>query len=299
MLVEELIEGYLSYLVYNKDSSQSTIMSYRRDLHSFVTYLQAKGNKESDAISYADIMVYLDQLKAVGKATATISRNIAVLRGFFNYLELKHIIVNNPVQKVRALKPETCLPEFMTADEVNDFLALPDDTLKGKRDRAMLEVLYATGIRVSELVNLLLVDINLPLSYVTCQDNNSIRVIPLNKTACFYLKQYIEEVRLEILKEPFDALQNEPLFLNLNGEKMTRQGFWKIVKAYGIKACNGKTITPHMLRHSFACHLVQNGADLRSLQEMLGHKSILSTQLYTKMNEQRLNDVYKKAHPRK
>lgn len=298
MNARDHIETYLNYMSYNKSSSENTLVSYRRDLNAFSDFLEEKNIDDIVMISYSTIMDYLDFLKTSGKATATLARNIAVLRGFFTYLETKQFLSYNPVQKVKSLKAETAAPEFMTMDEVNIFLTLPDESLKGKRDRAMLEVLYATGIRVSELVNLSLADINIALSYVSCHDTKSIRVIPLNKTACLYLKQYIDEVRFEILGKASLQSSNLPLFLNLNGEKLTRQGFWKIVKAYGLKACNGKIITPHMLRHSFACHLVQNGADIRSIQEMMGHKSILSTQVYTKMHEQRLKDVYNKAHPR-
>lgn len=293
-----IVEAYLEQLNYNQTVSKSTLESYTRDLKCFVEYLTRQEILSIEQVTYIVLVDYFASLKTSGKATTTVARNLASVRGLFHYLELKQIIANNPMLKIKAPKTEVSSPEYLTVEEVNRFLELPDQSNKGIRDRAMFELLYATGIRVSELMDLQFKDVNLSLSYISCHDQKSSRIIPLNKIACQKIKQYIQEVRSEILGNNQDMTSEFPLFLNLNGDRMTRQGFWKIVKSYG-KQCNlNKTITPHTLRHSFACHLLQNGADIRSIQEMMGHKSILSTQVYTRMTDERMKDVYNKAHPR-
>lgn len=293
-----VIVDYLNQLSLNSTLSKSTLESYRRDLRHLSEFLDAESIDQINQVTYLVLNKYITTMKEDGKAVASISRTIAALRGLFNYLELKQYISNNPAQKIKIPKAVQESPEYLSVEEVNMFLELPDDSPKGIRDRAMFELLYATGIRVSELMNLEFRDINLSLAYITCHDSKNMRVIPLNKTACKAVRQYIDNVRDSIINNNDTTAPDIPLFFNLNGEKMTRQGFWKIVKTYAMQCNLNKTITPHTLRHSFACHLLQNGADIRSIQEMMGHKSIVSTQVYTRSTEQRMKDVYNKSHPR-
>jgi len=299
--MKKLIDVYLEFLVYDKNISRNTVESYRRDLTAMIDYLECNGIRSYNEVTYAVLMDFIGMLKENGKANATLSRHIAVIRGFFTYIETQRIIQNNPAHRLKANKADIVQPAYLTEEEIRRFLELPDDSLKGKRDRAMFELLYATGIKATELVNLSLQDVNIPLSYVSCHDDKSSRVIPLNKTACFFVKQYIDDVRRILLEHPTmdnKSFTKQPLFVNLKGGSMTRQGFWKIVKSYGELACFDQLVTPDMLRHSFACHLVQHGADLKSVQELMGHKSILSTQAYSNIKEQRLKDVYNRSHPR-
>lgn len=293
-----VIIDYLDQLSANNTLSKSTLESYYRDLKHLSEFLDSEAIDQINQVTYVILNKYISMMKEEGKAVATISRNIAAIRGLFSYLELNHGIHNNPAKKIKIPKASQESPEFLTIEEVNMFLELPDASPKGIRDRAMFELLYATGIRVSELMNLQFKDINLSLAYITCHDSKNMRVIPLNKTACKAIKNYIDTVRNTIVNERERDGLELPLFFNLNGDKMTRQGFWKIVKTYGTQCNLNKTITPHTLRHSFACHLLQNGADIRSIQEMMGHKSIVSTQVYTRLTEQRMKDVYNKSHPR-
>lgn len=292
-----LTDKFLEYLQLNKNMSDSTVQSYRRDLTKFQKFLVSSNVREFNQVTFVHLMDYLNFLKEAGMSNATISRNVAALRGFFSYLFSNRFITVNPAENLKPTKCEVKVPVVMTIEEVESFLAQPGGTMKGLRDKAMLELLYATGIRASELINLSLSDVNLALGFINCHSGKKQRVIPLGHICIDSLRIYMEEARCGMIKD--DAKLGEgPLFVNTRGNGMTRQGFWKIVKAYGKMAEIDKDITPHMLRHSFACHLIQNGADLRSVQEMMGHENIVSTQVYTKITSHRLKDVYKNSHPR-
>ena len=223
------------------------------------------------------------------------SRNIASIRSFFQFLQRKGKVVENPAADLELPKVEKKVPEILSLEKVELLLEQPSgDEDKEVRDKAMLELLYATGIRVTELISLKVEDVNLPLEYIRCGGETKSRIIPIGAQAKFSLRRYLEKVRENMILRS----DEETLFVNCNGKPMTRQGFWKIIKAYAKKAGIEEDITPHMLRHSFAAHLIQNGADLRSVQEMLGHSDISTTQIYTKLTNQKLKNVYAKAHPR-
>lgn len=293
--MEECVVQFAEYLEKGKGSTKNTILSYERDLKNFHQFLIQAGISKPQKINVTNIRAYLLYLEKKGRATSTISRNLASLRSFFQFLYKEGYIQEDPTLDVVAPKIEKKLPEILTMEEVELLLAQPDPKeLKGIRDKAMLEVLYATGIRVSELVNLQTDQIHMALGYLRCSYGGKERIIPLGSKAIEALQKYIENARLIMIRD----IKEPALFVNCSGTAMTRQGFWKIVKVYAQKASIQKTITPHMLRHSFAAHLVENGADLQSVQEMLGHSDISTTQVYAKLQKNRIKEVYKKAHPR-
>lgn len=295
MIDSAYISDFQKYLADEKHASKNTLSSYIRDVNQFITYINARGADNITDISKIDIEQYMDWLTKNGKSTATISRSVASLKCFFNYLLLSGVITVNPLQNIETVKTIKKLPQILTSREVELLLEQPECTdMKGYRDKAMLELLYATGIRVSELIALNKDDVNLSTGLICCRSNNKERMIPLYPAAIKALSDYINLVRHQMV-----AFPSEPaLFVNMNGERMSRQGFWKIIKHYQEKAHIEKEITPHTLRHSFAAHLLENGADLRSLQEMLGHADISSTQVYTQLVKKQLKDVYNKSHPR-
>jgi len=238
---------------------------------------------------------YVSGLKAKGKSVATVSRAIASIKGFYSFLLDESIVESNPANVLIPDKTAQKLPQILTSKEVELLLSQPECVdAKGYRDRAMLELLYATGIRVSELIGLDIYDLNLSVGIITCHGRDHDRVIPLYNAAIKALGEYTEFVRPRMIA----ASEEKALFVNVSGERMSRQGFWKIIKSYQVKAGIEKDITPHTLRHSFAAHLLENGADLRSIQEMLGHADISSTQIYSQLVKKQLKDVYNKAHPR-
>ncbi|NLM85037.1 MAG: site-specific tyrosine recombinase XerD [Clostridiales bacterium] len=294
MLDTALLQRFQTYLTDEKRASKNTVASYMRDIKQFY---QAVGSKCADicSVTRSDIEEYVDSMMKNGKSAATVSRCIASLKCFFGYLTGLGVVTHNPAANVESVKTVKKLPQILTSREVELLLEQPDCVdMKGYRDKAMLEVLYATGIRVSELIALNIDDVNLTTGLLTCRSGNKERMIPLYPAAIRALDNYINLVRNKIL-----AMPTEPaLFVNMNGERLSRQGFWKIIKHYQEKAKINKEITPHTLRHSFAAHLLENGADLRSLQEMLGHADISSTQVYTQLVKKKLKDVYNKAHPR-
>lgn len=292
--MQKELEGYLNYLTYDKVMAHNTRLSYMRDLNHLVLHLNEQGIDVVEDIRYQHLQVYITRLKTQGKANSTISRQIAAIKGFFRYMEREHQLAKNPSLSLMTPKKEIRIPVVLTQQEIDLFLEQPDDSMKGKRDKAMLEVLYATGIRATELVTLSLEDVNLTLRFIRCHDKKKERIIPIGSSCVKAVTLYLEEVRDQLVTEdgyPF-------LFVNTNGKGMSRQGFWKIIKGYARSAGIDKDITPHMLRHSFASHLIENGADLYSVQEMMGHSDIASTQLYTKVNERKLKEVYSKTHPR-
>jgi integrase/recombinase XerD len=293
--MKKQLEEFLAYLQNSKKLSINTIKSYSRDIEHLISFLEKNSVNSFSKVKGTLLNVYVMQLETEGRAASTISRNIASIRSIFQYIYKMGEIDQNPADLLLAPKIEKKVPDILTLSEVDLLLSQPIETEhKGVRDKAMLELLYATGIRVSELINLKESDINLSLSYIKCRDNKKERVIPFGHAAKGALTKYMNKSRKVMTKSP----EEEMLFVNCLGNAMSRQGFWKIIKIYATKARINKTITPHMLRHSFACHLVENGADLNSVKEMLGHSDIASTQIYAKMNNQKLKDVYTKAHPR-
>ena len=292
---EQCMELFEKYLVEEKKASQNTRSSYLRDIRQFGEYLDSHedvGYVEADE----DVLsAYIAWLRAAGKSVATVSRNIASLKCFYTVLVTKGHVSANPTGKLVPDKSVQKLPQILTNREVELLLEQPECTdPKGYRDRAMLELLYATGIRVTELISLNVSDVNLTAGVIRCASHDKERFIPLYTAAVRALTEYIEFIRPQMIANP----DEESLFVNVSGERMSRQGFWKIIKTYQNKAHIEKTITPHTLRHSFAAHLLENGADLRSIQEMLGHADISSTQIYSHVVKKQIKDVYNKAHPR-
>ena len=291
----DYISGYEVWLTREKRAAANTLSSYLRDVRQFGAWAAAERLSLTKAVQ-EDIRRYAQYLEGQGKSNATVVRSIAALKSFYTYLMSIRAVQVNPVKGFTPSRAERKLPAILSNYEVDLFLEQPDPSdAKGCRDKAMLELLYATGIRVSELIALDVQDLNLSASFLRCRGRGKKdRVVPLYKGAVRAMAAYINEVRPQLLEDP----EETALFVNMNGERMSRQGFWKIVKRYQDKAGIRKDITPHTLRHSFAAHLLENGADLRSIQEMLGHADISATQIYTQVVDQKLWSVYTKAHPR-
>lgn len=291
----ECLEMFNKYLVEVKKCSQNTLSSYMRDVRQLGDYLDVHTEASIDSAAENELHDYIEWLKGNGKSVATVSRAIASIKCLYGVLVDNGVVAENPTGKLTPDKTTHKLPQILTSKEVELLLEQPSCTdAKGYRDRAMLELLYATGIRVSELIALDLNDVNTSAGVVRCISKDKERLIPLYSTAIKALAEYIEFVRPQMIALPGE----QALFVNVSGERMSRQGFWKIIKSYQQKAHIEKTITPHTLRHSFAAHLLENGADLRSIQEMLGHSDISSTQIYSQLVKKQLKDVYNKAHPR-
>lgn len=288
------LAGYQHYLETEKHASANTIASYMRDLRQFASYSQER-QLRAEAVTQGNVSTYLDYLAGQGKSNATVARCLASLKGFYGYLLREGIVDANPALHVVTAKAEKKLPQVLTGKEVERLLAQPKCTdMKGYRDKAMLELLYATGIRVTELISLNISDVNLTGSFIHCESKGKERIIPLYPAAVDALAVYIQNIRPQMIAD----MDETALFVNVSGERMSRQGFWKIVKSYQEKAHIDKDITPHTLRHSFATHLLENGADLHSIQEMLGHSDISSTQVYAQLVKQHLKSVYNKSHPK-
>ena len=292
--MSELLDRYQRYLEQEKHASSNTLASYLRDLRQFELYLAERGT-QLQKVRQPTVSEYVAWMTGKGKSAATVTRSIASLKSFYTYLQSVGEVRTNPVRGVAAVKVERKFPEVLTSKEVELFLDQPQCVdAKGYRDHAMLELLYATGIRVSELIDLNEEDVSLGAGFIRAQGKGKERIIPLYSAAIKALSDYIRDIRPQLIADPKETA----LFVNMNGERMSRQGFWKIVKHYQDLAGITKDITPHTLRHSFAVHLLENGADLRSIQEMLGHADISSTQIYTHVVKKQLKDVYQKAHPR-
>ena len=293
-LDEVLIDGFISYLRSEKNSSENTISSYRRDIVKFEKFLVEKGISIISA-DFEIINLFIEKCNESGFSESSVARVICVLRAFYKYLCEEENLPQNPMENVHSKKPARKIPEVMTNAEVELFLEAPDvNDIKGIRDKAMLELLYATGIRVSELTELKLGDVDADIGLIRCASEKGERTIPVYSLAARCLKEYIEKSRGEFIGDK----KTDILFVNYKGEKMTRQGFWKLVKTYRKKANILKEITPHTLRHSFATHLIENGAGLKDVKEMLGHSDISTTYIYEEIVRNRIKSVYKTAHPR-
>ena len=290
-----MIAEYGAYLTEEKHASQNTVSSYLRDVSQFSQYLRDYQDSDLRRAEPEMVQSYMRWMQGRGKSAASITRFLASVKSFYNYLTANGTVKSNPAKGITANRAERKYPEILTAKEVEMFLEQPQCVdAKGFRDHAMLELLYATGIRVSELISLDLDDLNLAAGFLRCQSKGKERIIPLYHTAVKAIGDYVRDVRPQLIADSGETA----LFVNMNGERMSRQGFWKIIKHYQEKAGIQKDITPHTLRHSFAVHLLENGADLRAIQEMLGHADISSTQIYAHVIKQQLKDVYQKAHPR-
>ena len=292
--MEQEIREFIEYLHNTKKTSQNTEVSYQRDLNKMAAYLEMKGIMKAEDVREFDLMGYMDYMEKENFASSTISRSVASMRAFFQHMFALRKMEENPTDNLKSPKVEKKLPEILSIQEVDDLLKQPDlTTPKGIRDKAMLELLYATGMRVSELIHLETTDVNLQLGYVVCQENKE-RIIPIGNVSKEALNLYLEEGRKVFVKDDSE----HALFTNCSGKAMSRQGFWKVLKQYAKRAGIQTDITPHTLRHSFAAHLVENGADLRSVQEMLGHSDVSTTQIYARLTNNRIKEVYAKAHPR-
>ena len=291
----DFIQAYENYLSKVKRASSNTIASYMRDIRQFSAWLRDEGIDVIDA-TQLNIADYLRFLEENGKSGATVSRSLASIRSLYRFLQNEKVISQDPTMNIHSLKMEKKLPEVLSSEEVERLLMQPDTTeLKRCRDKAMLELLYATGMRVSEMIDLKISDVDMNIGYINYNKGAKLRVIPVYSIAKKAIKNYIDGARVHMIKP---GTKEDTLFVNCSGGKMTRQGFWKILKKYALSANISKDITPHTLRHSFATHLIENGADLKSVQEMLGHSDISSTQVYTQVVKNHIKDVYKKAHPR-
>ena len=292
--MDKQVKLFLEFLQNDKKASDNTLQSYRRDIEQFQNYLL--GNKINLVkVTTSDLNEYFEYLKEIGKKPSTISRNLASIRAFYQFLVKNKKAKKDPTMGVQSPKIEKKAPSILTSKEVELLLEQPSNIdLKGIRDKAMLEFAYATGMRVTEIISLNIADVNLVEGYVTCSKAKKNRTIPLGTLSLKALTEYVKKARPILIKNDSE----EALFVNINGTRLTRQGFWKIVKFYKEQANISKEITPHVLRHSFASHLIQNGADLKSIQTMLGHSDISSTQVYMKFQNDNLKNVYKNSHPR-
>lgn len=289
------ITRYSTYLEREKRASRNTVTSYLRDINQFADYLKRSQRCSLRQAKVEMVQGYMNWMLNDGKSAASVTRFLASVKSFYNFLLAEGSVDANPAKGLTAARAERKYPEILTSREVETFLDQPRCVdAKGFRDHAMLELLYATGIRVSELISLNLDDLNLSAGFIRCRSKGKERIIPLYHTAVKALQDYVKNIRPHLIADNGE----EALFVNMSGERMSRQGFWKIIKCYQEKAGIENDITPHTLRHSFAVHLLENGADLRSIQEMLGHADISSTQIYTHVVKRQLKDVYQKAHPR-
>jgi len=294
--MQSLVERFLNYLAVEKGLSLNTVESYSRDLNKYLDFLNSSGIDDLSAVNVHTILSFIGDLQGKGLSINTIARNLIALRGFYRFLRQENLVEKNPLTEVSTPKVWRKLPNVLTKEEVEALLAQPDErTLIGKRDKAMLEVLYATGLRVTELVSLKLGDVDLEAGFVVAFGKGAKeRLVPMGKLARDKVREYLELVRPKLLH----GKNTQFLFLIRSGKKMSRQGFWKMIKKYVLKAGIHKNITPHTLRHSFATHLLDGGADLRSVQAMLGHSDISTTQIYTHITQEKLKEVYKRYHPR-
>ncbi|HEY3426459.1 MAG TPA: site-specific tyrosine recombinase XerD [Negativicutes bacterium] len=294
--MEGYVNEFINYLAVERGLAQNTLESYGRDLRQFNTYLQ---NSQLEFLKNSNrntILNYLSSLQSKGRAVSTISRNLAAIKSFYQYLVRERYLESDPAAHLESPKLEKKLPKILTIGEVEELLKQPNAFLPtGFRDKAMLELLYATGIRVSELISLNISDVNLDMGYIKCYGKGAKeRIVPLGSIAAKCVQEYSTKGRPKMVR----TYEESALFVNHHGNRLTRQGFWKIIKKYAHEANITKDITPHTLRHSFATHLLENGADLRSVQEMLGHADISTTQIYTHVTKNHLKEVYDKTHPR-
>ncbi len=294
--MDQLLDSFLSYLAVEKGLSKNTLESYGRDVRKFVLFLEENKVTTAHDIKYGVILDFLSDFKKQGFSDTSTVRCIVSIKQFFKYLLVEKIIIEDPTSQIRTPRMKKSIPGVISLDEVEKVLASPDEsTPEGIRDTAMLEVLYATGIRVSELIGLKLNDVNFEMGFIIVYGKGSKeRIVPMGDKALEKLKPYMESSRPALLK----TRESKALFVTRRGKGMTRQGFWKLIKNHALSSGVTKNISPHTLRHSFATHLLERGADLRSIQIMLGHSDISTTQIYTHVESERLKVIHKKYHPR-
>ena len=295
--MNRLMDDYKEYMEKEKGMARNSTEAYLRDIREFQAFLDQRGSLPPEDISNTEIVAFVLHLKNLGRSTATSNRKVASLRGFFSFLQEKGRISANPCLHIKSPRVERKEIEYLTLGEVDRLLMLPDTTVKGIRDKALLELLYATGIRVSEVLEANVEDLNLRVGFITCTGEfGKARIVPIGRPARAALEEYLYDARPKLLRSKKNS--EKALFVNYNGERITRQGIWKMLKDYGKKAGIEKAITPQILRNSFAAHMVQNGADLKSLQELLGHEDVTATQVYLTVTKNRIKEVYDKTHPR-
>ncbi len=292
--MRDYLTEFTEYLISVKKSSKSTIESYVRDNKAFLRYADVN-TVNLESISDTEIKTYIDTLSNKGKSQATLIRVLASIRCFYEFLIYSGLVETNPTAKIKLHKEQNKLPEILTQKEIDTLFSQPNvSTLRGCRDKAMLELLYATGLRVSELIELDIDDINLQIDIVICHSKKSERIIPVYKSAIKSIENYLGNVRGALVTDK----NEKSLFVNMNGSRMTRQGFWKIIKGYAEQGGIEKTITPHTIRHSFATHLLENGARIKDIKDMLGHAGVSSTHIYSQIIKQKYENSYTKFHPK-
>jgi len=295
--LEELIDEFINYLSVERGLSQNTQTSYKRDLNKYISYLKSKGINSMQTTTRKQITDFIMSLKDGGLSANSISRNLAAIKSFHRFLVIERYIKDDVTSVMDSPKLWKKLPEVLNLEEVERLLSKPNlkDWL-GIRDKAALELMYATGMRVSELVDLKLDNVNLDVGFIKCKGKGQKeRIIPVGRKAITAIERYLNKIRPKLVKKKENV---QHLFLTRLGRKMSRQTFWKIIKKYLKKAKIKKEVSPHTLRHSFATHLLERGADLRVVQELLGHANISTTQIYTHINKERLKSIHKKYHPR-
>ena len=283
------------FLIKEKHASDNTVNAYMKDLEHFGDFVMSRGIDRIADVSNSDIVAYLMELKKQGRTRSTVNRRLTSIRTYYKFLLKEGKVKENPAEDIKSPRIEKKDIEFLSIDEVNRLMTLPDESIKGIRDRAILELMYATGIRASELIDMKLDDLNMRMGFVKCTGEHSkARIIPIGRPARHALEDYVYDARPVLLKKS----TSEKLFVNYAGESMTRQGLWKILKEYGEEAGLKIRLTPQVLRNSFAVHMLQNGADIKSIQELMGHEDIAATQAYLAVTKNRIKDVYDRAHPR-
>ena len=293
------INGFIEYLKKEKKPSENTLMAYTRDVKAFIRYMEKTGGTIEGATE-TDIASYVMELNKTGRSRATVNRKLASLRAAFDYLKSTGIASKDPTKGIKTPRAERKDLEFLSIEEIEKILAQPDDSIKGKRDKAILEVLYGTGIKAMELINFNYSDLNIRMGYIQCSgEHGKHRIVPLGSFARTALTEYLRDSRPALLKSDENKeMPDRPLFTNYVGERLTRQGLWKIISEYGRKANIKRKITPHILRSSFAVHMIQNGADVKTLQELMGYDDMQAMQIYMQISKTRIKDVYDKTHPR-
>lgn len=298
--MDRYLSEFEDYLTREKSMARNSMVAYRRDLVEFYNFLVERGIEDLKETRNSDIVSYLLKLKNEGKSGATINRKAAALRAFGNFLTVRGYTTVSQASNIKTPKVDRKKVSYLTVREIENLLLLPDGSVKGRRDRAILELLYATGIRVTEIVEMNLAEVNLRIGFVSCSgEHGKARIIPLGRPAKAALEDYIYETRPQIFeRNGKNAKEESALFVNFSGERLTRQGLWKLMKSYAAKAGFESRLTPQTIRNSFAVHMLQNGADLRSLQELLGHEDITTTQAYLEVTKARIKEVYDNSHPR-
>lgn len=295
-MVNKYLDNFIAYLEVEREMKKNSLDAYKRDILEFYTTISQKGIEDLAEASNTEVVSYLLKLKNDGKSSATVNRKVASLRAFYNYMVSKGHMTENPLLNIKSPKIERKSIEYLTIEEVDRLLNMPDSSMKGKRDKAILELLYATGIRVTELIEMNVEEVNLRMGFVACTgEHGKARIIPMGRPSRAVVEEYLYEVRPKSLDK---NKEEKALFLNYSGGRLTRQGLWKILKEYAKLADLESRLTPQTLRNSFAVHMIQNGADLKSLQELLGHEDITATQVYLSVSKNRIKEVYDSTHPR-